>query len=56
VVVHVFFVRSISRLREVAAAHGGALGAADREWSFEGDKVCDGIDPEGNVIQFREHA
>jgi catechol 2,3-dioxygenase-like lactoylglutathione lyase family enzyme len=52
----VFFVPSISRLREIAEAHGGTLEAADREWSFEGGKVCDGIDPEGNVIQLREHA
>jgi catechol 2,3-dioxygenase-like lactoylglutathione lyase family enzyme len=52
----VFFVPSISRLREIAATHGGALETADREWLFEGGKVCDGIDPEGNVIQFREHA
>jgi len=29
---------------------------ADREWSFNGVTVCDGVDPEGNVIQFREHA
>jgi len=52
----VFFVPSISRLREIAEAHGGALEAADREWSFQGGKVCDGTDPEGNVIQLREHA
>jgi catechol 2,3-dioxygenase-like lactoylglutathione lyase family enzyme len=52
----VFFVPSISRLREIAETHGGALETADREWSFEGGKVCDGIDPEGNVIQLREHA
>jgi hypothetical protein len=29
---------------------------ADREWSFNGVTVCDGFDPEGNVIQFREDA
>jgi len=52
----VFFVPSISRLREIAEAHGGALEEANREWSFQGGKVCDGTDPEGNVIQFREHA
>jgi predicted enzyme related to lactoylglutathione lyase len=52
----VFFVPSISRLRGIAEAHGGALEAADREWSFEGGNVCDGTDPEGNVIQLREHA
>ena len=26
----------------------------DREWSFNGVAVCDAVDPEGNVIQFRE--
>ena len=52
----VFFVPSISRLRVVAETHGGVMEPADREWSFNGVRVCDGIDPEGNVIQFREHA
>jgi hypothetical protein len=32
------------------------LESADREWSFNGVTVCDGLDPEGNVIQFREGA
>jgi catechol 2,3-dioxygenase-like lactoylglutathione lyase family enzyme len=50
----VFFVPSISRIREAAALHGGVMEAADREWSFNGVTVCDGLDPEGNVIQFRE--
>ena len=52
----VFFVPSIFRLREVAEAHGGAMEPADQEWSFNGVTVCDGLDPEGNVIQFREDA
>jgi catechol 2,3-dioxygenase-like lactoylglutathione lyase family enzyme len=52
----VFFVPSISRLRGVAETHGGSMEPADREWSFNGVTVCDGLDPEGNVIQFREHA
>jgi len=25
---------------------------AEQEWSFNGITVCDGLDPEGNVIQF----
>ena len=50
----VFFVPSISRLRVVAEANGGFMEPADREWSFNGVTVCDGLDPEGNVIQFRE--
>ena len=50
----VFFVPSIARLRGVAETHGGVLESADHEWSFKGATVCDGLDPEGNVIQFRE--
>jgi catechol 2,3-dioxygenase-like lactoylglutathione lyase family enzyme len=52
----VFFVPSISRLRRVAEAHGGVMEAVEREWVFNGVTVCDAVDPEGNVIQFREHA
>jgi catechol 2,3-dioxygenase-like lactoylglutathione lyase family enzyme len=52
----VFFVPSISRLRGVVEEHGGVMEPADREWSFNGVTVCDGLDPEGNVIQFRENA
>ena len=52
----VFFVPSISRLRAVAETHGGVMEPADQQWSFNGVTVCDGLDPEGNVIQFREHA
>jgi predicted enzyme related to lactoylglutathione lyase len=52
----VFFVASISQLRSVATAHGGAMEPVEREWTFNGVTVCDGLDPEGNVIQFREHA
>ena len=52
----VFFVRSISRLRAVAETQGGVIEPAEQEWSFNGVTVCDGLDPEGNVIQFREHA
>lgn len=52
----VFFVPSISGLRELAKAHGGLMEPADREWSFNSATVCDGLDPEGNVVQFREAA
>ena len=51
----VFFVASISQLRAVAEKHGGVMEPVDREWSFNGVRVCDALDPEGNVIQFREH-
>jgi catechol 2,3-dioxygenase-like lactoylglutathione lyase family enzyme len=52
----VFFVPSISRLRAIAETHGGTMEPPDREWSFNGVTVCDGVDPEGNVIQFRQDA
>jgi hypothetical protein len=50
----VFFVPSLAGVRTAADASGGVLNPPDREWSFHGVKVCDGLDPEGNVIQFRE--
>ena len=51
----VFFVPSIARVRVVAEAHGGVMEPMEKEWSFNGVTVCDGLDPEGNVIQFREN-
>jgi hypothetical protein len=52
----VFFVPSITSLRTIAAAHGGVVEPVEHEWRFSGATVCDGVDPEGNVIQFRELA
>jgi len=50
----VFFVQSLARVRAIATAHGGTMEPEDKEWSFQGVAVCDALDPEGNVIQFRE--
>jgi len=50
----VFFVQSLAEVRAAAKTHGGALEPRRKEWSFDGVLVCDGLDPEGNVIQFRE--
>lgn len=50
----VFVVRSIAASREAAVELGGELNAREREWRFEGARVCDGQDPEGNVFQLRE--
>ena len=50
----VFFVPSISAARSDVAYFGGELNALAREWEFQGHRVCDGHDPEGNVIQLRE--
>lgn len=50
----VFFVHSLASVRAMVGAHGGAMEPRDKEWSFHGVPVCDAMDPEGNVIQFRE--
>ena len=51
-----FPVRSIAEARDRAAAHGGAIGAVEREWTFRGRVHCDGYDPEGNVLQLNQEA
>lgn len=50
----VFFISNIASARAVAARLGGELNSIEREWEFMGYRVCDGHDPEGNVIQLRE--
>ena len=50
----VFFVNSVARIRPIVNAHGGAMEPSEKEWRFAGVVVCDAMDPEGNVIQFRE--
>ena len=52
----VFFVPSIAASRGVAAKFGGELNPPEQEWHFRQSKVCDGHDPEGNVLQLREIA
>jgi len=52
----VFLVASIAIARATAARCGGALNPAEHEWQFRGFTVCDGHDPEGNVLQVREQA
>jgi len=50
-----FFVPSIANARSVAPGAGGALNSLEREWQFQGARVCDGHDPEGNIFQLREN-
>ncbi len=50
----VFFVENIAVARKVANTRSVALNAPDDEWVFEGNRVCDGHDPEGNVFQLRQ--
>jgi predicted enzyme related to lactoylglutathione lyase len=49
----VFHVERLDDARAAALAAGGAIDPPGREWSFQGLRACDGIDPEGNVIQLR---
>jgi predicted enzyme related to lactoylglutathione lyase len=49
----VFWVENIAAARTAAQAAGGELNPPEREWQFQGARVCDGHDPEGNVIQLR---
>jgi len=50
----VFFVSNLTSVRTEAEVHGGIVEPKDKEWSFNGTVVCDALDPEGNVIQFRQ--
>ena len=50
----VFEIPSISAARAIAHLHGGELFPPAQEWNFQGYRVCDGQDPEGNVVQFRQ--
>jgi predicted enzyme related to lactoylglutathione lyase len=50
----VFEIPSISAARAIARLHGGELFPPAQEWNFQGYRVCDGQDPEGNVVQFRQ--
>jgi predicted enzyme related to lactoylglutathione lyase len=50
----VFPVPSIAAARGIAPGLGGIVDGTAREWTFNGSRVCDGHDPEGNVIQLRE--
>ena len=49
-----FRVESLAQAREIAKAAGGDLNPPAKEWDFQGMRVCDGCDPEGNMIQVRE--
>lgn len=49
-----FPVKSLAETREKAAALGGKLRPQSEEWEARGFRACEAIDPDGNVIQFRE--
>lgn len=46
-----FPVSSIADARTIASSHGGHVDPSNTEWSHRGVIHCDGMDPEGNVIQ-----
>jgi predicted enzyme related to lactoylglutathione lyase len=50
----VFPVRSLAWVRAEAIALGGRVEDAAGEFRARGFVACDGFDPEGNVVQFRE--
>jgi predicted enzyme related to lactoylglutathione lyase len=50
----VFAVEAIAGVRNRVAQRGGAMNPVETEWEFEGARVCDGHDPEGNIFQVRQ--
>ncbi len=52
----VFPVGSIAQARLKAPLLGGELNPQKKEFVARGFRACDGHDPEGNVVQFRENA
>lgn len=49
-----FTVGALAEARVTAATLGGGLAPPAREWAASTFRACDGWDPEGNVVQFRE--
>jgi predicted enzyme related to lactoylglutathione lyase len=49
-----FTVDGIEVLRTRFAELGGMLDPATSQWEFRGGVHCDGVDPEGNVVQLVE--
>ena len=47
---------SIAQIRARVEASGGLFSPAGDEWDFRDDRVCDGVDLEGNVFQVRSPA
>ncbi len=49
-----FSVGSIEDVRLTVAEMGGLVDPSTTQWEFRGSTHCDGVDPEGNVIQLFE--
>jgi len=52
----VFDVESIPAARGAVLNLGGGIDPTASEWIFQGHRVCDGHDPEGNVVQFQQRS
>ncbi|MCX2862912.1 hypothetical protein OOZ63_13830 [Paucibacter sp. PLA-PC-4] len=50
-----FNIASLQVARESAQRLGGDIVADEQGWLIRGARVCDGLDPEGNVLQLRQH-
>lgn len=49
-----FVVKSLDNVRDAAEKTGGFLKPASAMWHFRGCSVLDGMDPEGNQVQFKQ--
>jgi hypothetical protein len=49
-----FVVKSLDKVRDDAARTGGFLKPTSEAWHFRGCSVLDGMDPEGNQVQFKQ--
>lgn len=47
-------VRSLTQARLSTQQLGGGMKPSGSEWNGPDFRACDGFDPEGNVVQFRE--
>ncbi len=51
-----FPVTSLADARRRVVALGGRLRPQGEEWEARGFRACEGVDPDGNLIQLREDA
>ena len=49
-----FYVPSIEDLRSLVDTLGGEIDPRETAWDFRGLRHCDGVDPEGNVLELLE--
>jgi catechol-2,3-dioxygenase len=49
-----FHVPNLEDLRPVMARLGGQMDSGETQWEFRGQRHCDGVDPEGNVVHITE--